>query len=243
MRKGLAQAANYLSKAGMRNETEAFLLRLKDNASSAQDFELTAELATKLGQQQVAIKAAQDLQKKKNIALGQYLYPQKVRELQNINQVEWAMINAIIRQESRFEQTAISHAGARGLMQLMPATASETARRAGLQHNKAWLTSRPSHNIALGSRYLGQMVKRYNGNYAMAAAAYNAGPGRVDRWIKEMGDPRRMNQDQFIDWTEQIPIYETRNYVQRVMEAVYVYRDSLRGKQPRVNIPIHVATN
>jgi len=238
----LAKAATYLSQAGLRKETGAFLLRLKDNASTPASYEQAANLARQLGQEHVAIKIAQSLQKEKGVALGQYLYPQKVRELQNIQGVEWAFINAIIRQESRFDHNAISHAGARGLMQLMPATAKETAGRAGLRHQRAWLTSRPSHNITLGSKYLGQMVRRYNGNYAMAAAAYNAGPGRVDKWIKQFGDPRTGRID-FIDWAEQIPIYETRNYVQRVLEGVYVYRQSLKGKQPPVNRPIHVATN
>lgn len=237
----LANAATYLSNAGLKKEASAFLLRLKDNANSAGDYEQAANLATRLGQQDIAIKIAQTLQREKGVALGQYLYPQKVRELAKIQGVEWAFINAIIRQESRFDQNAISPAGARGLMQLMPATAKQTASRSGLSHQKAWLTSRPSHNISLGSKYLGQMTRRYNGNYAMAAAAYNAGPGRVDKWIKVMGDPRTGQVD-LIDWIEQIPIYETRNYVQRVLEGVYVYRSSLKGKQPPINAPIHVAT-
>lgn len=237
----LASAAIYLSNAGLKKESEAFLFRLKKHASNANDYEALANLANKLGQQHVAIKAAQDLQKKHNVVLGRYLYPQKTTELRNVGNVEWALVNAIIRQESRFDQTAKSHAGARGLMQLMPATARETASRAGIKHQTAWLTSRPSHNITLGSKYLGQMVRRFNGNYAMAAAAYNAGPGRVDKWIKQFGDPRTEQID-FIDWAEQIPIYETRNYVQRVLEGVYVYRQSLKGKQPSVNRPIHVAT-
>ena len=201
--KDFSQAATWLSKAGLDGEAEDFLLKLKNTASSPQDYELTAELASNLGKQHIAIKTAQDLQKKQNVVLGQYLYPQKVEELNGINSTEWAFINAIIRQESRFDHTAVSHAGARGLMQLMPATAKQTASRAGLSHQKSWLTSRPSHNIALGSRYLGQMANRYGGNYAMAAAAYNAGPGRVDRWVKEMGDPRYGSVD-FIDWVEQI---------------------------------------
>lgn len=237
----LASAATFLSNAGLKTEAAAFLLRLKEYSNSATDYEQAASLATRLGQPDIAIKIAQDLQKEKGISLGQYLYPQKVSELKNINNVEWAFINAIIRQESRFDSGAVSHAGARGLMQLMPATAQQTAANAGISHQKAWLTSRPAHNIVLGSKYLGQMVNRYNGNYAMAAAAYNAGPGRVDQWIRELGDPRKGNVD-LIDWIEQIPIYETRNYVQRVLEGVYVYRDSLKGKQPPVNTPIHVAT-
>ena len=112
-------------------------------------------------------------------------------------------------------------------MQLMPATASETARKIGVDHQKSWLTSRPAHNIRLGSTYLSQMLSRYDGNMVMAAAAYNAGPGRVNGFIREMGDPRT-GQIQMLDWAELIPIYETRNYAQRVIEAEDVYRQLIR---------------
>lgn len=236
----LAQAATYLSEAGLRTESSAFLLRMREKASSTAEYEGAAALATRLGQPQIAIKIAQDLQKEKGVSLGRYLYPQKTSELQNINNVEWALINAIIRQESRFDTEAVSSAGARGLMQLMPATAKQTAAGKGLSHETSWLNSRPAHNITLGSTYLGQMVNKYNGNYAMAAAAYNAGPGRVNQWIRELGDPRT-GQIDLIDWIELIPIYETRNYVQRVLEGVYVYRDSIKGQKPMGNAVTHVA--
>lgn len=236
----LVQAAVWLNEAGLRKESSAFLLRLSENAQNSQQYILTAQLAEKMGQRHIAIKVAQALQKEKNISVKQYLYPQMFRELKNVKNVELAFVNSIIRQESRFDQRAVSHAGARGLMQLMPATAKEVASRNNLRHQTAWLTSRPSHNISLGSSYLAQMVNRFNGNYAMAAAAYNAGPGRVDRWIKQFGDPRTRQID-LIDWVELIPIYETRNYVQRVLEGVHVYRDHLKGKQRPVTQSIHVS--
>lgn len=115
-------------------------------------------------------------------------------------------------------------------MQLMPATAAEVARKRGLAHRTDWLTARPAHNIRLGTDYLSQMIARYDGVYPLAAAAYNAGPGRVDRWLKEIGDPRTGGID-IADWIEQIPIYETRNYVQRVMENTYIYRLKLKDIQ------------
>jgi soluble lytic murein transglycosylase len=234
----LVKAASWLRAAGLQKDLDLFLLRLGKNAKDQTDYVQTIQLADKLGRANIGIKIAQSLQKDKGLAFYQYLYPMLVNELRKIKDVEWAFINAIIRQESRFDQKAQSHAGARGLMQLMPATARETARKAGVAHQVSWLTLRPSHNIHLGSRYLGQMRDRFGGEYAYAAAAYNAGPGRVDRWLREFGDPRRGEID-FLDWVELIPIYETRNYVQRVLEGVYVYRDQLQGKQKPVSGKIH----
>lgn len=236
----LVQSAKWLDAAAMQKQSALFLLRLSTNASDVADYVQVAALADDLGQRHMAIKVAQKLQKEKGISQNKYLYPSMVRELKNIYDTEWAFINAIIRQESRFDVTAYSHAGARGLMQLMPATAKEVASRNGYAHQTSWLTSRPAHNIKLGARYLTQMVDRFKGNYAMAAAAYNAGPNRVDRWVKEFGDPRKREID-LIDWIELIPIYETRNYVQRVLEGVYVYRDELKNQQRPFNDPIHVA--
>jgi len=232
-RKDLVQAAKWFDYAGMKKQTELFLLRLSKNARTPTDFILTAELADKLGYRHITIKVAQALQKEKGISQDRYLYPKLVSELKNINDTEWAFINSIIRQESRFDHTAVSHAGARGLMQLMPATAKGVAARNGRQHQTSWLTSRPAHNIYLGSRYLRQMTNRF---------AYNGGPNRVDRWLKEFGDPRK-NEIDLIDWVELIPIYETRNYVQRVLEGVYVYRQQLEGKQKKHPSIIHVSTN
>ncbi|MCD8566701.1 MAG: lytic transglycosylase domain-containing protein [Alphaproteobacteria bacterium] len=154
--------------------------------------------------------------------------------------LEWALVHAIIRQESLFDPEAKSSAGAMGLMQLLPSTAAETARKLGVRHNTRMLAD-PSHNILLGSAFLGSLVDKFDGSYAMAAAAYNAGPRRVSQWIDTFGDPRKGEID-IIDWIELIPIYETRNYVQRVIENTYVYRLRLRGAQKGARIPVSVAT-
>ena len=142
--------------------------------------------------------------------------------------VEGALVHAIMRRESEFEVTAISPAGARGLMQLMPATAQGVAAGLGVAHSTDALTADPDHNIRLGSAYLRDMVNRFDGSYVLAIAAYNAGPGRVDDWLETIGDPRAPGVDA-IDWIERIPIYETRNYVQRVLEDTQIYRLRLGG--------------
>ena len=196
-------------------------------------------LAEELALRHIAIKIGQEAEKKTGAAMHRFTYPALTKELQGVGDLEWALTNAIIRQESRFDHSAVSHAGARGLMQLMPRTAKETARKNGRSHQTAWLTTRPSHNIFLGTRYLKEMVRRYNGNYAMAAAAYNAGPGRVDKWNRQFGDPRK-GQIALIDWMELIPIYETRNYAQRVLEGTYVYRIRLEDVQKEPKHKLHV---
>ncbi|MBB4015643.1 soluble lytic murein transglycosylase [Chelatococcus caeni] len=143
--------------------------------------------------------------------------------------VERAMVLAIARQESAFEPGAISPAGARGLMQLMPATARETAKRAGLAFDLNRLTADPAYNATLGTAHLGELVGYWRGSYILTFAAYNAGPGNVRRWIAAYGDPRSPGVDP-VDWVERIPFNETRNYVQRVMENLQVYRERVDGR-------------
>lgn len=224
------RAARYLARAGYRHEAATFLLNAADLAKSANEIEGLAAVAASIGQSHTSIKIAQIAQNKHGVIFTGLLYPDLSPKMNTVRDTEWALAHAIMRQESRFDDQAISHAGARGLMQLMPGTAKETARKIGISHQNDWLTSRPDHNIRLGCRYIGDMVRRYDGEYALAAAAYNAGPGRVSQWLREFGDPRRADID-MIDWLEQIPIYETRNYVQRVLEGVYVYRQ-IMGTKP-----------
>lgn len=143
--------------------------------------------------------------------------------------IEEPMIYAITRQESAFDGKAVSHAGARGLMQLMPATAQATARAAGLPYDLTRLTSDPAYNARLGANHLGELVERWSGSYVLAIASYNAGPGNVRKWIAAYGDPRSPQVDA-IDWVERIPFSETRNYVQRVLENLQVYRQRLKNE-------------
>jgi soluble lytic murein transglycosylase len=132
------------------------------------------------------------------------------------------MIHAIARQESQFDREAMSPVGARGLTQLMPATAKEQAGKLGLPWDPSRLTEDIGYNVMIGSSFFDRMLNYYQGNYVLAVASYNAGPGNVNRFIRANGDPRQPGVD-VVDWIEAIPLTETRAYVQKVLENAVVY--------------------
>ncbi len=140
-----------------------------------------------------------------------------------------ALILSIIRQESEFDTSARSHAGAQGLMQLMPYTAKTVAKQSKTTYSKSKLTRDPEYNINLGSFYIAGLLSNYKGSYPFATAAYNAGPKRVKYWKKINKNPQK-NQIDYVDWIELIKFKETRNYVQRVLENYNVYRYILSQK-------------
>lgn len=136
-----------------------------------------------------------------------------------------ALVHAIIKQESGFVTHAVSRVGAIGYMQLMPATAKNVAKDLGIRYNKRKLGTDVSYNIRLGSHYIKQMVDRFDGSKMLAIAAYNAGPHNSERWIREFYDPRKEKDiDKVVDWIELITYSETRNYVQRIMENLIIYK-------------------
>ncbi|WP_249171896.1 lytic transglycosylase domain-containing protein [Erythrobacter sp. JK5] len=136
---------------------------------------------------------------------------------------DWTMVHAISRQESEFDRTRVSHAGARGVMQLMPGTAREQAGKLGVQYMSASLIDSPSYNIRLGDAYFARMMDYYGGAYPLAVGAYNAGPGRVNEWLRLNGDPRRGEID-WVTWVEKIPAnFETRYYIMRVLGNAVSY--------------------
>ncbi|CAO3421328.1 lytic transglycosylase domain-containing protein [Azospirillum doebereinerae] len=200
----------------------AFLRRISLDSKEPADYTLAARLANEVGRRDLSVAAAKDAAQN-DVFLVEAGYPMIDARP---NSPELALVHGIIRQESTFNTRVVSSAGARGLMQLMPATAQTVAGKLGLKHTNARLTSDPGYNVTLGSAYLSELIDRFNGSYVMAIAGYNAGPGRVRQWIQTYGDPRTEAID-VVDWIELIPIYETRNYVQRVMEAVIVYRARL----------------
>jgi soluble lytic murein transglycosylase len=151
-------------------------------------------------------------------------YP--VTELPDGGSAEHSLLFAIMRQESAFERDAVSRVGARGLMQLMPATASFIANKMQLPFSADRLTADGIYNVLLGRAYLETLIEDFGGSYALAIASYNAGPSRVRQWIRDYGDPRGGSID-MVDWIEMIPINETRNYVQRVLENLQIYRGQI----------------
>ena len=144
-------------------------------------------------------------------------------------------ILALIRQESEFDASANSYVGARGLMQIMPATGKLLSTRTGLKYSPERLTEDEFFNLQLGSFYLTDLYSNFGNNIYLALAAYNAGPHRVAKWIKRFGDPRK-NEIDPLDFLEHIPFEETRNYVQRVMENINVYKFILEKKSTNNNI-------
>jgi soluble lytic murein transglycosylase len=136
---------------------------------------------------------------------------------------DWTMVHAIARQESEFDRTRVSHAGARGVMQLMPGTAREQAGKLGINYLAADLTATPHYNIQLGDAYFARMMNYYGGAYPLAVGAYNAGPGRVNEWLRRNGDPRTGAID-WVTWVEKIPSnFETRYYIMRVIGNAVTY--------------------
>lgn len=216
----LVRAAQIFFGLGDRAHGKTFLLRLADLARTPSRFAMLAALAEQNGRIDLAIAVA-----KRAIIAGTPLmthgYPTVA--LPSGGNVEPALLFAIVRQESAFDRDAVSPAGAEGLMQLMPATASFMASKLQLTFSAPRLTTDGLYNITLGRGYLEHLIDDFGGSYALAIGAYNAGPGRVRQWIAEYGDPRGGNID-MVDWIETIPIDETRLYVQRVLENLQVYR-------------------
>ena len=200
-----------------------------DNIDNGSEI-LAAELATNIGRFDFAIQIAKIASYEKRFH-NQYNYPiiSTPKYINGRKIPESAFILSIIRQESEFDLSANSHAGAKGLMQLMPYTAKLVSKQAKLPYSRSRLTTDPEYNINLGSHYIAGLILNYEGAYPFAIAAYNAGPKRVKYWKKINKNPQKKEID-YVDWIELIKFKETRNYVQRVLENYNVYRFILEQK-------------
>ena len=193
---------------------------------------LAARLATQIERFDYAIQISKEAAFKKRF-INIYNYPviSTPEEIKKRRMPSQNLILAIIRQESEFDSKANSYVGAQGLMQIMPATGKIVAKKIGTTYSKRSLKEDPNYNIKLGTFYFNMLLEDYDGVYPFAIAAYNAGPNRVKSWIKRYGDPNKKDIS-FIDWIELIRFSETRNYVQRVIENINVYKFVLNNNKP-----------
>jgi soluble lytic murein transglycosylase len=228
----VVRAALFLDKAGDPRRASQFWRHAAEGKPASARAAL-AQMAIDLGRPQVGIRIAKDAAADGIIIAEQYYPLHEIAKASWPVPTEFAM--AIARQESELDATAASSAGARGLMQLMPATAKHMAEVAGVAYDPERLSRDGAYNARLGTEYLSRMLARYDGSYVLATAAYNAGPGRVDDWLQAFGDPRKPGANAVV-WIESIPFSETRNYVMRVLEGLHVYRARLQGKPAPVQI-------
>lgn len=195
-----------------------FFKEIAEQAESESEHVLVADLARELGRRDLGVILGQAAH-----VDGHGIFRKTSFPLIPIPQgSNWTFVHAITRQESQFAMNAVSHAGARGLMQLMPGTAREQAGKMGIEYDNQALTVDAGYNMLLGDGYFRRMLSYYGGSYPLAVAAYNAGPGNVNKWLRANGDPRAGAVD-WVEWVERIPVSETRNYVQRVLENAVVY--------------------
>ncbi|MBR1777823.1 MAG: lytic transglycosylase domain-containing protein [Alphaproteobacteria bacterium] len=219
----LFQVMKMLEEADQHETADLFATRLFLNAATPEDVTALAyAAATDLKREDIAVTIARRA-RQNGIDIVSLGYP--IWDLKHDERTESALILSIIRQESSFSPYAVSPAGARGLMQIMPATAKQIAQKKRKAFSIQKLNSNPDFNVELGSTYFADLLKRFKGSYILAIAAYNAGPTNVNKWLKSIGNPQE-NVDP-IDWIERIPFGETRNYVQRVLENLHIYRRHL----------------
>ncbi len=215
----------YLLDELKKDKYTKFILRhlANDDISKGSEI-LAAELATNINRYDFAIQVSKIASYQKRFH-NKFNYPiiSTPKSINGRKIPDSALILSIIRQESEFDLEANSHAGAKGLMQLMPYTAKLVSKQAKLPYSKSRLTTDPEYNINLGSHYIAGLILQYDGAYPFAVAAYNAGPNRVKYWKKINKNPQK-KQINYVDWVELIKFRETRNYVQRVMENYNVYR-------------------
>jgi soluble lytic murein transglycosylase len=229
----VVQALRLLAQQGRPAEEALFVRALAESLDSNVDRNLALQLAQQLGRQDLPVWVARMARIKGSSFYFRQAYP----TLPSVSASLWSLAHGISRQESSFDPHALSHAGARGMMQLMPGTAREQAGKMGLGYDGSRLIDDPAYNVALGSAYFQRMLNIWDGNVPLAVASYNAGSGNVGKWVRAYGDPR--GQVDVIKWIEAIPFAETRGYVQRVIENTVVY-DSMRGTQPQ-HTALHVS--
>lgn len=222
----LVKAIKILNEVNAQEQMKHFIIALSNIRQTTGWQLLTARLAIKYGRPDIGIIIAKKSSRQGNelIEVGYPVLKLPVPKASSTHTPpELPLVMAMIRQESAFYVRAKSHANAHGLMQILPQTAKKIARVLKIKYSEKRLTSDPNYNITLGQAYLAKLIEDFDGSYVLALAGYNAGPGRAHKWAKQFGKPRKKVIDT-IDWIEMIPFKETRNYIQRVLENLQVYR-------------------
>ncbi|QDL92081.1 lytic transglycosylase domain-containing protein [Paroceanicella profunda] len=232
MKRSSGRAALMFHYAGEPGRVWQFLIQLARHETDTDELAAVTQMALDLGYPHIAVRAAKIAAGKGIVLMNTYYPLTDLAAMRGPVAPELAL--AIARQESEFNQNAVSPVGARGLMQLMPGTAQKVSREIGVGYSASRLTSDWQYNATLGQTYLAGLLNDF-GSVPLAAAGYNAGPSRVRSWIDQFGDPRSPGVD-MIDWIETIPFSETRNYVMRVVEGLHVYRARLAGKATPLRI-------
>jgi soluble lytic murein transglycosylase len=232
----LARALQLLVDAAEAERASLFVRALADSVETPRQARAAAEFGQRINRPDLGVWTWKASRPRGDLSTFDLAFP-RMPASAPIPPSDWIISHAIARQESSFDRTALSSAGARGLMQLMPATAQDVSNKIGQPYSRDRLFDDPAYNVTLGSYYI--RLRRDNfSNAMMAIAAYNAGAGNVRKWIDLNGDPRGGTPHQFIDWVEMIPISETRTYVQRVTENAVVYsmlEPTRQGAQPRAS--------
>jgi soluble lytic murein transglycosylase len=226
------RAAILLNFAGQPRYAEWFIKHLGEGLDRT-GLQQLADIAMEMGRPEISVRLSKQAVEQGHVLPKTY-FPLTGLAAKELD-VAPELAMSIARRESELDQTIISPAGARGLMQLMPGTAQKVSAKLGLAYSADKLTSDWEYNATLGSHYLAEQIQDFNGSYILAFAAYNAGPSRANAWIERYGDPRKDSMDQ-VDWIEHIPFRETRNYVMRVMESLHVYRARITGKAQPLQI-------
>ncbi len=229
-RRPVVAATRRLARLGATRPLHYFVRHLLATAEAPAETARIAALAAELGRADIGVIAAK-YALRDGLVLTDAGYPLMPIAGAGPDR-ERALTLAIARQESQFDPAAVSRVGALGLMQLMPATARRVAYRLGLPFARDRLLREPDYNLRLGRQHLSDLLTRFEGSAVLALAAYNAGARPVERWIRTYGDPREFSADP-IDWIEFIPYGETRDYVERVLEAAPIYASRLGNRAPR----------
>ncbi len=223
----LVKAAIILNNSSYESFVKDFLIQAINNSNNEEEIFAITNIGFEIAKNHLAVETAKHAYYK-NIQCVESGFP-VVQGLYQDHKLDKALVMALIRQESVFDHKAVSHAGAMGLMQLMPHVARQNAMELRVKFQKQKLTTDPIFNTMLGTNHLQSLLDKYGGSIILAVAAYNAGDKPVKQWIEDNGDPRNLKRiEEIIDWIEKITFHETRSYVQRVIEGKVIYENIIK---------------